>query len=138
MQMQILLVLMPSPTCMAAPSIGFCINPRMIAGLGDLDDFFSDPDGDSLSYVAEVVGTHRDLILFKGKKLRKLVTAPNVGNHVVDLDILTERLDRPVDINIFAVDASDARSEDYVTFTFRNKQPIKRNNGHDVGPSNNG
>ena len=50
-------------------------------------------------------------------------------SHVIYADILTERIDRPIGVNIYAHDG-DGRSEEPVFFELRNNKPIPRNDGH--------
>jgi hypothetical protein len=104
-------------------------------GLGDLSRFYTDADGDPLSFEIEVAAPHVGLILFKTNDKGFLYThtgttdaAPAV-QHVVYADILTERIDRPIGIDIYAHDGEDT-SEASVPFELRNEKPIPRNDMH--------
>ena len=108
------------------------------AGLGDLREFYTDADGDSLSFVAEVQDPHEGLILFKtssrsydndsskpAEPVLYEVPADAPTHHVIYADILTERVDRPIGVKIYAFDGDD-KSADVVDFEIRNKKPIPR------------
>ena len=105
-------------------------------GLGNLSRFYTDADGDPLSFEIEVAAPHVGLILFKTNDKGFLYThtgttaaAPAI-QHVVYADILTERIDRPIGINIYAND-EEAKSMESVSFELRNEKPIPRNDMHD-------
>ena len=114
-------------------------------GLGNLRRFYTDADGDSLSFVVEVQDPHKGLILFKeGSRAydadstmseRVLYEIPTASptDHVIYADILTERVDRPIGISIYAFDGDD-KSAASVDFELRNKQPIARNDQHAATP----
>jgi hypothetical protein len=95
-------------------------------GLGDLTTFYTDADGDPLSFEIEVAAPHTGLILFK---LNKGLLRKGTTNHVLYADILTERIDRPIGVNIYAYDGDD-KSAEAVSFELRNNKPIPRNDGH--------
>jgi hypothetical protein len=95
-------------------------------GLGDLTTFYTDADGDPLSFEIEVAAPHTGLILFK---LNKGLLRKGTTNHVLYADILTERIDRPIGIDIYAHDGEDT-SEASVPFELRNEKPIPRNDMH--------
>ena len=97
------------------------------AGLGDLTTFYTDADGDSLSFEIDVAEPHKGLILFKLNDEGRLHKGTN--NHVLYADILTERIDRPIEVNIYAHDGDD-KSAEAVFFELRNNKPIPRNDGH--------
>ena len=104
-------------------------------GFGDLGRFYTDADGDPLSFAIEVAAPHTGLILFKLNDEERLHTAGAAGpaGHVSYADILTERVDRPIGVNIYAHDGDD-RSEKAVPFELRNEKPIPRNDGHGETP----
>ena len=113
-------------------------------GLGDLRRFYTDADGDSLSFVAEVQDPHEGLILFKtdsrsydndsskpAEPVLYEVPALTPTHHVIYADILTERVDRPIGVKIYAFDGDD-KSADVVDFELRNKKPIPRDDTEDA------
>ena len=64
---------------------------------------------------------------------RRPDVTPDDQYHVIYADILTERIDRPIGVNIYAHDGDD-RSEEPVFFELRNNKPIPRNDGHTTPP----
>ena len=119
---------------------GFCIERvpvRRVNGLRDLNRFYTDADGDPLSFSIEVRTPHAGLILFKSNSDGFLYTitdsAATVDVHVVYADILTERIDRPIGLDIYASDG-EATSEEAVYFELRNEKPIPRNDMEDPPP----
>ena len=113
-------------------------SPLNTNGLGDLSRFYTDADGDPLSFEIQVAAPHVGLILLKTNDKGFLYNAlagtsdasPAV-QHVVYADILTERIDRPIEIYIYAYDGEDT-SEESVPFELRNEKPIPRNHMHDI------
>ena len=108
-------------------------------GLGVLSRFYTDADGDPLSFSIEVRTPHVGLILFKSNSDGFLFTMTDTADtpgspvHVVYADILTERIDRPIGLDISANDG-EATSEEAVYFELRNEKPIPRDDGQ-VDPS---